>query len=189
MKKSIERATRVLAVTAALAGSTAGAASAEKAQPVSPNQDRATRIAHRFSQELYDKNFPKGVRVFDILNGAVKIRHAIGNTTIFNYPVILVESHPNTKDDTNAKLLDGSWLGIPAHDAEGHVIITPVQLQLGNHLGETASFHLRNRHNPVLEGAGVYASTVTNSPDELFGFDIEGIGSFPSVQITAEGMK
>ena len=190
MKRSIENAARILAVTAAFATGATGIAQAETSSPVSRKEAKAIKLAGKITKELYDtKDYPKGVQVPGILNGSVKIDNAIGNTTSFGNPIILVESHSPAKADTNGKLLNGSWVGIPASDAEGRIDITPVQIQLGRHGGETQSLHLRNKHDTVLEGAGVYATSVTGSPDELIGFDIKGNGNFPSVHIEADGMK
>jgi hypothetical protein len=190
MKQSIEKVTRVLAVTAALAIGTTEGAVAEMQQPISPKQARVIKLARKFTQELYDtKNFPKGVPVPGILNGSVRIHNPIGNTTSFDNPVVLAESHSPTKADKNGRLLDGSWIGIPANDANGHVVLEPVQIHLGNQYGESESLHLKNKHDTVLEGAGIYPTSVSNAPDELIGFDIQGNSNFPAVHIKADGMK
>ena len=190
--KSFEKAVRTLAVTAALTGSTASVASAEMAQPVSPSQARATKLAGKITKELYDtKDYPKGVSVPGLLNGSVEvdIKTVSGVRKVgYKNPVILVESHSSSKTDKNAKLLDGSWIGIPATDANGRIYITPTQIHLGNQNGETQSLHLKNRHNTVLEGAGVYTTSVANGSDELYGFDIQD-GDFPKVHIEADGMR
>lgn len=190
MKKSIENATKVLAITAAFATGTTAMAGAEVKPPASPKQARAIKLARQITKELYDtKDYPKDVPVPVILNGSVKIHNPIGNTTSFDNPVILVESHTHAKADTSGKLLNGSWIGIPAHNAKGHVVLEPVQIHLGKHEGETESLQLKDKHDTMFEGTGVYTTAVTSAPDELIGFDIQGNGNFPSVHIKADGLK
>ena len=189
MKQSIEKATKVLALTAAFAGA-AAPANAET-HHVSKKEAQATRLAHKITQHLYDPaNYPKGVPVKGILNGSVRIHNPIGMTHEIDNPVILVESHQHAKTDKNKKLLDGAWIGVPAHDASGRVVLTPTQIHLSkNQAGESESLYLNNNHDTILEGAGVYATEVTGQPDTLMAFDITGEGNFPSVPVTTEGGK
>lgn len=79
MKKSIEGAVRLIAVTAAFAAGTPEVASAETHQPFPPNQARAIKLAHKFTEWLYNKkDHPMGVPVPGILNGTVMMRSSIG---------------------------------------------------------------------------------------------------------------
>ncbi|HVV66679.1 MAG TPA: hypothetical protein VHB72_01250 [Candidatus Saccharimonadales bacterium] len=188
MKKSIERAASVIAVTAALAAGSAKA-NAETAPAPLPGQAHAEKVAKKISNELYDrKDFPKGVPVPGILNGSVKINFETVGSAEYENPVILSESHSAAATEKNSKLINGSWIGIPTADAEGHVAITPVQVHVGEHNRETTSLHLLDPTHTVLEGAGVYAVPAQNGPDQLWGFDIQN-GDSGKFQITADGMK
>ena len=188
MKKSIESAVRILALTGAAAAANAQLAIAESAPPMSPNQAKATRLASKITGELYDsRNFPKGVPVPGILNGSVEIKTSIGNNIKYVNPVILVESHSRAKTDKSEKLLNGSWVGIPVYDANGNLSLSPVEVHLGKHNGETQSLQLNNGHNTVLAEAGVFLTEV-NGADQLYGFDVQD-GDFSPRHITATGMQ
>jgi hypothetical protein len=190
MKQSIEKAAKVLALTAALASGPAAPAAAETHPPVSKKEAQATKMAHKITQHLYDPaNYPKGVPVRGILNGSVRIHNPIGMTHEIDNPVILVEQHPHAQTDKHKKLLDGTWIGVPAHDADGRVVLTPAQIHFGSRGGETETIHLNAKHDTILEGAGVYTTAVTGEPDALMAFDIQGEGNFPSVEVTTQGGK
>lgn len=188
--KKIERAAALLSITAAIAAgsATAEAETAPAPAPI-PGQAHAEKVAKKISHELYEtKDFPKGIRVPGILNGSVKINSATVGSAEYENPVILSESHTAAATEKNGKLLNGSWIGIPASDAEGHVSITPVQVHLGTHNRENTSLSLLDPNHTVLEGAGVYAVHAQNGPDQLWGFDIQN-GDSGKFQITANGMK
>lgn len=38
--------------------------------------------------------------------------------------------------------------------------------------------------NTVFEGTGIYVTSVTDAPDQLMAFDIQGNGNYPSVAVT-----
>lgn len=201
MKLTIENTLKVVAVTTALAVSMGDTALAETAQPISRKQAQAIKLAQRLTKDLSkDQNgFPVGlaVRVPGLLNGTVEVDTRVdGHKTKgqFKNPVILEESHPSRRTDKNPKLLDGTWVGIPiaiagdpVTDNNARVELTPVQIHLGNYGDQTESLHLRNRHNTVLEGTGIYVSQEDNGLDSLIGFDMTGQDNFPSVEITASG--
>ncbi len=200
MNKSIERATRVIALTTAIPAGTAQTAGAETAAPMSPRQAQATRLAAKITHELYDtKDFPNGVPVPGILNGTVEIDEpSIHNKVMFRNPVILEAGHTIAQIDKNNKLINNTWIGIPVSNADGQISISPVEINIGNQPvngasqnGEIMSVHLQKNQDAVLEGAGIYISPQSsNSNPEFIGFDIQGGGKpYPEVRIAADGMR
>lgn len=149
----------------------------------------AQELAHTISTELYDSaNFPKGVEVPGILNGAIVLRTTEGQTITYRYPVILEQATLNKKPDDNGKFLEGAWVGIPSHNAQGQVVITPTQVKLGTSkeiANESVSIVSATTADTIRPAAGLYATTVTGSPDQLMAFDIQGNGNFPSVPVEA----
>lgn len=143
-----------------------------------------SELAEKISSELYTTN--EGVAVPGILNGSVEIDIATvsGNRHgSYKNPVVL-----EAKSD-NPDNLDGTWIGIPGSNAQGHVVLTPVQIQLGKHGDTTESLDLVNLTNPVLQNASVYTTTVTGAPDQLIAFDSTGEDAFPGFAVTSSGMK
>jgi hypothetical protein len=148
----------------------------------------AQELAHTISTELYDStNFPKGVEVPGILNGAVVLHTAEGQTITYRYPVILEQATLNKKPDSNGKFLEGSWIGIPSHNAKGQVVITPTQVKLGasKEIADESVSIASSTADTIHPAAGLYATTVTGGPDQLMAFDIQGNGNFPSVPVEA----
>lgn len=137
--------------------------------------------AGKISTELYDsKDFPNGVPVPGVLNGSVVVVDKAGSVT-WNNPVLLDRDKGNS--------LEGAWLGIPSQNQDGHTYLQPVQIHPGKHNGETETLQLHDPANPVLYGAAIYKTSVTNGPDEVIAFDIQGNGNFPSVPVSVSGTK
>ena len=137
--------------------------------------------ADRVSQALYDTgNFAKGVPVPGVINGSVTVEDAAGKV-IWKNPAVLAF-------DQGSKI-DGSWIGVPAYDSNGHVHLQAVRLALGVHGDQTETLQLSDSAQPVLYGAALYPTTVANAPDSLVAFDINGNGNFASVTVSASAEK
>ncbi|HVV66681.1 MAG TPA: hypothetical protein VHB72_01260 [Candidatus Saccharimonadales bacterium] len=190
MKRTIERATAILAATASIAaGSTA--VKAETASAASP-QARAMNVAKKITKELYNQGNSKGVPVPGILNGSVEMAVDAGAekyTVRDQYPIILVESHSPSAIENNPNLLNGSWVGMPDAVGNGRVAITPYQIKLGKHNQENITLDLANNHEPVLnDGAGVEAVPSNDGIDKVYAIDLQG-GSFGKHLIQTVGVK
>ncbi len=160
----------------------------------SSRQEQATRLAAAITRELYNtKSFPKGVPVPGILKGMVEIDEpSIHNKVIFRNPIVLEPSHSSAQINKDNKLINGTWIGVPVSNADGKFSISPVEIQISKPepYGENMSVHLQNKHDAVLEGAGVYiSSSASSTSPELTGFNIQGGENYPKVQITANGMR
>ncbi len=152
--------------------------------PSNGSQALPAKEAKAISADLYKpKDFTKGVPVPGILNGSVTLQDSrLGSTEItYKNPVILERNNSSL----GRKSLDGTWIGIPEHNAQGHVVIHPIQIHEGKNDSQTETVNLNDSNNPVLYGAAVYTSEVTHSGDALIAFDITGTGNFPSVPVEA----
>jgi hypothetical protein len=198
MKRTIEKAARVLAVTAALTAGMGEIAVADAGTYTPTKKERAFHLASKYSKELYKSKqaYSRSVAVPGILNGTVEVDiNSVSGVHEGGYrnPILLVEAHPTAKHDTRGRWLDGSWIATVGGDAQGHAVLTPVQIELGKDSAddETVSLHLNNPHEPILTDASIYASK-SNDPsiaDSVFAYDRTGNGNFPSIQVESFGMK
>ncbi len=137
MNKSLRSKARILALTAAITASgsfeATGGAEAANIPGKAQAMQEAAYITHIINEPQHIGPL-KVATVPGILHGLVEIRFAdFPFPTFYRNPIVLWQSHSTAQIDTNHRLIDGSWIGIPIQHLNSAIAtsIEVEQIELG----------------------------------------------------------